>query len=218
MIAVVIPVKPLEGALSRLSGVLRPVERRAVQVAMLRDVIRAGAGFTDRVIVVSSDDRVETIAREFGAQVVADAAPATGIDDAVARGVAACEADEVLVVMGDLPLATSDDLHATSVALGAGRGVVCAVSCDGTGTNALFLRPPTVMATHFGVDSLERHMREATSVGVPAIALSVQGLMRDVDTPADLSALIHSGYECATVRVCHELGVADTLIAVAAPQ
>lgn len=218
MIPVVIPAKPLQLALSRLAGVLSDSERLAVQMAMLSDVIRAGVGFSDRVLVVSADPLVEAIATDLGAQLVADAVPAAGIDVAVARGIAAAAAGEVMILMGDLPLATSADLHALWVTLGRGPGIACAVSFDGTGTNALVLRPPTVVDTAFGVDSLRRHLDRAERRGVPAVASIVAGLERDIDTPEDLAALLRSAHECQTVRVCHTLGIAEQLVGAAAGQ
>lgn len=217
MIPVVIPAKPLDLALSRLARVLSPSQRRAVQVAMLTDVIRAGVGFSQRVIIVSADEQVEAMARQWGAQVVPDAVPAEGIDAAVARGLEATPGEAALVVMGDLPLVTGDDLHAVANALGPNvPGIACAISADGTGTNALYLRPPDVVATGFGEGSLTRHVDAAAAAGVAAVAVAVPGLVRDIDTPEDLLALIRSGHECATARVCRELAVADGLVEVAA--
>jgi 2-phospho-L-lactate guanylyltransferase len=217
VIPVVIPAKPLDRALSRLSGVLSPTERRAIQAAMLTDVIRAGAGMSDRVVVVSADRQVAAIADGLGARVVADATPAQGIDVAVRRGLEAVDGDEALVVMGDLPLVTSEDLHALSVCLGGDdEGIACATSADGTGTNAIHLRPPEVIATSFGIGSLARHRAAAERLDVPAIAVALPGLMLDIDTPQDLTALMRSGHECATVRVCAGLGIADPLAAAAA--
>ena len=211
MTPVVIPAKPLHLALSRLSGLLSPPQRLSVQVAMLTDVIRAGVGFSDTVIVVSADPQVETIARRLGAQVVADASRAQGIDVAVERGIAASASPDILVVMGDLPLATSADLHAVSVALGPGPGIACAMSADGTGTNALFLRPARAITTHFGAGSLAAHLQRAAEQDIHAVALPVGGLGRDIDTPDDLAALLRSGHECATTQVCHSLGIADVM-------
>lgn len=218
MTPVVIPAKPLHLALSRLSGLLSPAQRLSVQVAMLTDVIRAGVGFSDTVIVVSADPQVEQIARACGAQVVPDASPAQGIDVAVERGIRAAASSEILVVMGDLPLATSADLHAVSVALGPGPGIVCAMSADGTGTNALYLRPPDIITTHFGAGSLAAHLRCADERALGAVALPVGGLERDIDTPDDLAALLRSGHECATTRVCHELGIAEVMSGAAGPR
>ncbi len=218
MIPVVIPAKPLDRALSRLAGVLGPEVRCAIQTAMLTDVVAAATGFSDHVIVVSADRRVAQIAAECGAQVVPDAVPAAGIDVAVARGVATIDSDEVLVLMGDLPLATSADLHAVTVALGRGPGIACAVSADGTGTNALYLRPPRVIATAFGADSLERHLARAEAAAVGAVSVLVPGLERDIDTPDDLAALLRNGHECATTRVCRALRVPEALAPTVAGQ
>jgi 2-phospho-L-lactate/phosphoenolpyruvate guanylyltransferase len=60
----------------------------------------------------------------------------------------------------------------------------------GTGTNALVLTPPDVLAPSFGPGSLERHVAAASAAGVPAGMEEVPTLMLDVDTPGDLSALI----------------------------
>lgn len=207
MIAVVIPAKPLHLALSRLAVVLSIEARLAVQIAMLTDVIRAGVGFSDTVIVVSADPQVAQIATDCGATVVADASPAEGIDTAVGRGIATVESDEVIVLMGDLPLATSADLHALAVAVGPKPGIACAVSADGTGTNALYLRPPDAIVTRFGPGSLHAHLTSAKDAAIDAVCVQIPGLERDIDTPADLGALLRSGHECATTRVCRSLGI-----------
>ena len=59
----------------------------------------------------------------------------------------------------------------------------------GTGTNALLLAPPDVMAPSFGPDSCRRHMADADVAGVPAEVVEVASLAIDVDTPDDLEAL-----------------------------
>ena len=69
MIPVVIPAKPLDVALQRLSAVLDTSERRALQAAMLSDVLSAATAFSDRVVIVTSDELVGALAREHGALV-----------------------------------------------------------------------------------------------------------------------------------------------------
>jgi len=212
VIPVVIPAKPLDRALSRLSGVLSPTQRMAVQVAMLTDVIGAAARFSDQVAVVSSDEQVHAIALDCGAVPVEEPRPAIGIDAAVAAGTARFEADEVLVVMGDLPMTMSEDLAALVAATGGHQAVGCAASADGTGTNALVLRPPAVISTRFGPNSLRLHLDEARRVDASTTVLTLPGLERDIDTPQDLDALLRSGHDCATARVCRRLGVDDALV------
>lgn len=212
MIPVVIPAKPLDRALSRLSGVLSPTQRMAVQVAMLTDVIGSAVRFSDQVAVVSADEQVHAIAMECGAVPVGEPRPATGIDAAVAAGTARFDANEVLVVMGDLPMTMSEDLAALVTATGDHHAIGCAASADGTGTNALVLRPAAVIATHFGPNSLRMHLDEARRVNAETTVLTLQGLERDIDTPNDLDALLRSGHDCATTRVCRRLGVDDALV------
>ena len=213
MIPVVIPAKPLDVALNRLSGVLEKSERRALQAAMLSDVLLAATAFSDRVVIVTSDALVAALAREHGALVAPDSDPPAGINAAVARGIAAVGAHGVLVVMGDLPCATVDDLRHVSVSHPGGRGVVCAVSRDGTGTNAMLLRPPGVIATAFGVNSLTRHVEAAETAGVESTLVTAPGLMLDVDTPDDLAALVRHPAETRAGLLCHALGVADRIAA-----
>ncbi|HKI73772.1 MAG TPA: hypothetical protein VJ998_03980, partial [Pseudomonadales bacterium] len=67
----VIPVKQLANAKQRLSGLLSAERRRDLFRAMLSDVLEATTSCDriDRVIVVTDDAEVATIAREFGAEV-----------------------------------------------------------------------------------------------------------------------------------------------------
>jgi 2-phospho-L-lactate guanylyltransferase len=215
VIPVVIPAKPLDAALQRLSGVLDKPERRALQAAMLSDVLSAATAFSDRVVVVTSDQLVEALAREHGALVAPDSEPPAGINAAVARGIAAAGTHGVLVVMGDLPCATVEDLRQVTLARLGGRGIVCAVSRDGTGTNAMLLHPPRVIATAFGTDSLARHVAAAETAGVESTLVTAPGLMLDVDTSDDLAALSRHPGGTRAGLLCRALGVADRIAAAA---
>lgn len=213
MIPVIIPAKPLDHALQRLGGILDQSERRALQAAMLSDVFAAATAFSSRVVVVTADELVSALAREHGARVAPDADPPAGINAAVARGLAVAGGPGALVVMGDLPNATAADLRQVTVAHQGGRGVVCAVSRDGTGTNALLLWPGNVIATRFGPDSLIQHVAAAESVDVESTLVTAPGLMLDVDTPDDLAALLQRAEASNAGRLCVALGVGDRLAA-----
>jgi 2-phospho-L-lactate guanylyltransferase len=205
----------LDSALQRLGGVLDRVERRSLQAAMLSDVLAAATTFSDRVVVVTADEMVAAVAREHGARVAPDSDPPAGINAAVARGIAAARARSALVVMGDLPCATADDLLQVSVAHSGGRGIVCAVSRDGTGTNAMLLSPADVIVPSFGAGSLARHVAAAEVASVESTLVTAPGLMLDVDTPDDLAALVHYAVPTNAGRLCRALGVAERVVAVA---
>ena len=214
MIPVVIPVKPLDHALRRLSEVLSADERRALQAAMLTDVLGAAAGVSNRIVLVTRDAVVSELARGHGARIAPDNEPPAGINAAVARGIEAAAAEAVLVVMGDLPCATTGDL--LQVVASAATGVTLAASHDGTGTNAMLLRPPTVIATAFGAGSLARHLEAADAAGQDATVVTAPGLMLDIDTPADLAALVrlradsHAGRLCGLFELDQRIGTAST--------
>src|SRR5438552_12345939 len=73
MQVVAVPVKSLEGTKARLSGVLSQMERAALTLAMLEDVLNAClAQVPWEIWVVSSDEVVLEIAARRGARAVSE--------------------------------------------------------------------------------------------------------------------------------------------------
>jgi len=211
----VLPVKRLRGALRRLAGALEASARRELQMAMLEDVLGALAGTPELagVVVVTSDPDAAALAHaRAGALVMPDHDPPKGMNAAVARGLeAAAGADGALVLTADLPLAQPADLAALVAAAPPGPSATLAPSREGTGTNAMLLRPPGALWPQLGPDSLARHLAQAERVGVTARRIERPGLALDVDTPRDLAALIATAAPCATARACARLRVAERL-------
>ena len=71
----------------------------------------------------------------------------------------------------------------------ADAGVVIVPDRHGSGTNALRLTPPEVIAPAFGPGSFARHARLAAAAGAVVRIAQVPSLELDVDTPGDLAAL-----------------------------
>ncbi len=179
-------------AKSRLAPALAPDERAALAQRMLRRLLAVSSesGAAGLVAVVDSADG-QALAREMGALVVDD--PGLGMNGAVEAGIAAATAagaKAALVLPGDLPLAEPDDLEAV-VAAADGRPYAVVVATDeaGTGTNALFLRPPGVIAPDFGGVSAPRHLEAARRRGAAALRVSHPRLAFDLDTPDALARL-----------------------------
>jgi 2-phospho-L-lactate guanylyltransferase len=215
----VVPVKPLRGALRRLTPALDAPVRRELQVAMLTDVLTAiaAARTLAGALVVTSDPEARELAEAIaGARVVPDHRPPRGMNAAVVRGleaVAASGADGALILTADLPLAGRDDVDAVVRAAPPGPSATLAPSWDGTGTNAMLLRPPAALTPRLGIDSLARHLAQAARRGIPTTRVERPRLALDIDTPRDLVELMARGGGGATLAACARLDIAALLAA-----
>jgi 2-phospho-L-lactate guanylyltransferase len=106
-------------------------------------------------------------------------------NDALATAIAeVVTAPLVAVISADLPLIRADDVEELLAATPE-RGIAIARALDG-GTNAVAMRPPGVVRTHFGEPgSAAVH----ASLGVPHVVVDLPGLAFDVDTPDDLARM-----------------------------
>jgi 2-phospho-L-lactate/phosphoenolpyruvate guanylyltransferase len=188
----ILPMKSLSQAKQRLRLELSDADRRALVDAMFSDVLvglrRVPA--LEQIIVVSGDRVAQRIAQGYGAIVVED--DERGHNTAVAKGIATALEDgleRVLLVPGDCPLMDPKEIEQLLIHPAGERSVLVVPDRHGTGTNALLLAPPDVMAPSFGPDSRRRHMADAAEAGVPAEVVEVACLALDIDTPDDLEAL-----------------------------
>jgi 2-phospho-L-lactate guanylyltransferase len=184
-------------ALGRLAEVLDGPRRRALQAAMLADVLNAcmHADAVGETYVVTNDPGAATVAASFGAGVLADHTPPRGMNPAVEIGLAhanARHAEAALVLTADLPQATASALEGLLRA-SAGWPITLVPSDDGTGTNAMVLRPPGALSPRLGPDSLARHTAAAERTGRAHQVVPVAALAVDVDHPEDLLKVVDSG-------------------------
>jgi len=197
---------------TRLAAVLSPVERSALAVAMLRDVVTAlTAGGITEVVVAAGGPGAAQAAADLGVDAVADPPGAPGLDAVLA---AACRrvgaGRDILVVSADLPRIEAGDVAAV---LGVDAEVVVAPTAAG-GTGALLRRPGSVIETAYGPDSARRHLELAARAGVRGRALDRDGLFHDVDTFADLAALHEVELGAATAALLPRLLGGNRLAAV----
>jgi len=190
----ILPVKRFVLAKQRLGARLPVAARVALAEAMVSDVLAAlvGARELAGVLVITNERVVASIAERLGARVVADpaeagqsAAASVGVVAAVRAGLA-----RVLLVPGDCPALDSDELDDLLADSAAGPRVVIVPDRHGHGTNALLLTPPDVIAPAFGPESFERHRRLAAAAGARCEIARPDTLLLDIDTPADLAALL----------------------------
>lgn len=178
----VVPMKSLPLAKGRLAPVLDAAGRRTLAQKMLDhvlDTLRQAGLLSIRVASGAGND--SDLNRDV---------------TAAARAVQADGAADLLLVMADLPYLSVADIQAL-IEAGQRSPIVIAEAKDG-GTNALLLRPPTVLEFTFATNrpSAALHGERARAAGIEPVVVRRPGLARDIDTPADLAQLVsdHPAY------------------------
>jgi 2-phospho-L-lactate guanylyltransferase len=192
-----VPVGTLDGAKSRLGGVLDAEERHDLAARLADRTIRAalGTGGLVETVVVTPDDEVRALALDAGARPLRQRGQGLngGLREAREEAIAA-GADAVLVLPVDLPLVTPAAIADVLAPLGrlapmVGRVepplVVIVADRHGRGTNALLVAPPDAIEFAFGGDSRQAHLAAARAAGARVVELGGP-LALDLDTPEDL--------------------------------
>jgi 2-phospho-L-lactate guanylyltransferase len=207
---VAVPVKSLSRAKTRLAPQLTMLERGALTLAMLEDVLDAAQEVPGwETWVVSPDEVALEVAARRGVRAIAEAksslANAIRQVELLAKE---ADADTLTILPGDLPLVTTEALHDAFRTLGA---VVLARSDDGTGTSFLLRRPPRAIPARFGPDSFRRHLELAAERGLPVSVIERTELAFDLDTPGDILALLSNGRRGRTREVCLQMDLPERL-------
>lgn len=214
MRVVAIPVKSLSRAKTRLAAALTPLERGALTLAMLEDVMDATLAVKGwETWVVSPDEVALEIAARRGARAVAESKPplANAVRQ-VERLATEQGADALAVLPGDIALLTAEALHDALHTLGA---IVLAASADGAGTSFLLRRPPRAIPARFGADSFRRHLELGAARGLPVTVLERPELSFDVDRPGDILALLGRARRGRTREVCLQMDLGERLRSIA---
>jgi 2-phospho-L-lactate guanylyltransferase len=193
MTVAILPMKSPGTGKTRLDGHFSEGERAALATAMFSDVLIAltRATLLTGVIVVSGDAEVARTAGLHNASWLDDAGAASHSEAALLGISHALEqnATRVLLVPGDCPAITADEID-TIVSTNLGdRGVGVLPDRHGSGTNGLLLTPPDAISPAFGPGSRHRHLELAAAAGAEAVVIETPGFLLDVDTPDDLESV-----------------------------
>mgnify|MGYP000162133295 CR=1 FL=1 len=186
---VLIPVKPLAQAKSRLAGFLEPQERTRLVLWMLERVLRCclQAGCS-AVYVVGGDQAVEGVALNLGAYWLCELG--ADLNETLACALRYVRQDgrtACLVLAADLPLLDPGDLQALWAASDRTGAAVLAPSRDGEGTNAILIPSGSLFRPAFGPASRWRHRSLLRAEGLVVEEVHRIGLAHDVDRPEDLT-------------------------------
>jgi 2-phospho-L-lactate guanylyltransferase len=210
--ALLIPVKSLTNAKQRLSEALDQAQRSQLAEAMLRDVMSAAAGVTDRldVFLVTGDSRAQAMAAEFGLGVIEDTRNESETA-AIEMATVWCERhgyDTTVVVPGDIPLITSSELQDVLNAVPS-EGAVFVPAYDRRGSNCILRRPASIIPLRFGNDSFLPHCEAMKKTGKPLIILEMPGIGLDIDNPHELELLVQRAGDTHAQRLLRSWGIAS---------
>lgn len=200
-IGLVIAVKRLAAAKTRLAPVFSAATRETVVLAMMVDTIKAALAVPalQTVTVVTPDSVAADAAVALGARVLPDPTP-DGHPNPLNNAIAAAEAilrestSNVVALQGDLPALQPQELAEAITAARAYRRSFVG-DRHGTGTSALFAFG-VPLQPEFGSDSARRHQHS----GAIELTGAWPGLRCDIDTPDDLMVARRLGVGAATAQ------------------
>ena len=211
---VIIPVKRLDNAKSRLSSLLTDDERKQFCLKMLEDVLRTvkSTKRAHETVVVSKDPMVSEIAKNFDAAYLKERK--TGLNKTVSEAIDWCVkrgATSVLFLPADIPLVAPTDLNRIFT-LREKASMVISPSRNGKGTNALLLTPPNVSPTFYGPRSFQRHIKEAKKLKISFHRYRSPRIALDIDTVEDLTYFISlKAKKTSAYKVLEKIGVTNKL-------
>jgi 2-phospho-L-lactate guanylyltransferase len=187
--SVVVPAKRLASAKTRLRPLTGggPAHDDLV-LALLADTVAAAlaCAAVGEVLVVTDEPAARSVVEALGARTVADE-PDRGLNPALEHGARSAGATAVAALSSDLPALRPAELTA---ALRAAAEFPRAFVADAQGTGTTLLTAAgTALRPHFGTGSAQAHAGDGA---VPLVG-NWPGLVRDVDTDADLRAALALG-------------------------
>lgn len=206
----VIPLKPLERAKSRLTASTGDTLRPGLALAFAQDTVAAAVACpaVRDVVVVTDDGLAGRELAALGARIVRDE-PAGGLNAALAHGTAAVRAmrpeSAVAALNADLPALRP--LELARVLDGAARFPRSFLTdAAGIGTTLLSAAPGMELRPAFGEASRSRH----AASGAGELPLDgVDSVRQDVDTGDDLRAALALGVGPRTATAAARLLIAD---------
>jgi 2-phospho-L-lactate guanylyltransferase len=184
-----IPVKTLREAKSRLAPYLTETQRAMLVLDMLRHVINVlqASKSLETISVVSPDPHVLQQVQAWGARALVEEAqghnPAL---TAAAQKEQVSGATALLTLSADLPMLQAYDIQ-HMIEQSHHHQIVLAPSYEGTGTNALLVRPPLAVPYVFGPGSLQRYQAVAQQRHLSNTLYTSRGTTFDVDTINDVN-------------------------------
>ena len=208
-----VPLKSFDQAKKRLASVLTVEERRALMLAMARDVLSAlsRSQRLTGILIVSRAPEADALAQTFGTERFSESPDADLSLALVQAGdylKNQLHAAGTMIVPADVPLIEPTEVDAV---LAQHEAVTVVPDNDNIGTNCLICSPPNRIPYLFDGKSFKPHIAAASHEGIiPKIAPS-SGFALDIDTPGDLQVLLARAQTSQTGIYLEKSGIAQRL-------
>ncbi len=208
-----VPLKSFDQAKKRLASVLTVEERRALMLAMARDVLSAlsRSQRLTGILIVSRAPEADALAQTFGTERFSES-PDADLSLALVQAGDYLKnhlhAAGTMIVPADVPLIEPTEVDAV---LAQHEAVTVVPDNDNIGTNCLICSPPNRIPYLFDGKSFKPHIAAASHAGIiPKIAPS-SGFALDIDTPRDLQVLLARAQTSQTGIYLEKSGIAQRL-------
>jgi 2-phospho-L-lactate guanylyltransferase len=187
-----LPVKAPQWAKSRLSSLFSADERAALQLALLKDVLKSlsRARTLEGIAVICSDPSIGATAQGLGTTFIAEY-PATGdLNRALAMGARRLReagAGIIAVIPADLPLIEAADVDRAVREAVRRQAMIVVPDRFRQGTNGLIFPAGMPPEFNFGPDSFHRHLSRPSRQ--PAVSMEFKSLALDIEMPEDIERL-----------------------------
>lgn len=188
-IHVVIPVKELRFAKSRLSNMLKPKMRVELILKLLEHIIKTciDAGI-EKIYVLGVDREVEELSKRFGCTFYRDRWK--GLNRSLDGALSSLFKDPdayIMILPCDLPLISKDDIDVVGKML-KHNDVVLSPSLKFNGTNLMAMKGK-VMKLQYGRSSFKKHLEYALLNGLRVAVYFSLSTALDIDRPTDILKL-----------------------------
>ena len=207
----IVPVKTFDRAKQRLANVLSAEERRALMLAMARDVLTclSASSRLTGILIVSRTTEADALAQTYGTERFAehpDANLAEALTQATQYLVDNFSPKGVMIVPADVPGITP---QAVDEILEQHTSVTILPDAEHVGTNGLLCSPPLSIPYVFDGKSFKPHVDAAFAAEITPTILPGTQFALDVDLPTDLLEVCRQVPHSQTANYLGRHGITD---------
>lgn len=187
----IVPVKALNNAKQRLSATLAPDQRRALAIAMARDVLQAlkATQSITRVLVCAGDENGAELARAFAFDVMQDTDNCKGdLNKIIGCAIDSIPDTPVIVIHADMPNIKAGDIDTVAKSLST-NDVVIAPDKARQGSNIVGWRRDNAFFPVYGHNSFSDNTAYAAKLNLKLVVCELDNVGLDVDTAEDYALL-----------------------------